>query len=98
MSIYQTVDEGLSSKIKKEIVEATSYKDLIEKLKSRRYTYSNLSRMLNHILCGFTKELAIECQEIEYIRVLGFNEVGQRYLGKIKKDLPLIRHCVTPSP
>ncbi len=92
LSIYQTVDEGLSSKIKKEIVEAISYKDLIEKLKSRRYTYSNLSRMLNHILCGFTKELAIECQEIEYIRVLGFNEVGQRYLGKIKKevDIPIL--------
>lgn len=92
LSIYQTVDEGLNSKIKKEILEAKSYNDLIERLKSKRYTYSKLNRMLNHILCGFTKEVAEKCKEIEYIRILGFNENGQRYLNKIKKEanIPII--------
>ena len=50
---YQTVDEGLGYKIKKEITNSKSYDDLINKLKSKRYTYNRLSRMLNHILCGF---------------------------------------------
>lgn len=92
LSIYQTVDEGLNIKIKKEIIEAKSYKDLIEKLKSKRYTYSKLTRMLNHILCGFTKEVAEKCKEIEYIRILGFNEKGQKYLNRIKKEtnVPII--------
>ena len=55
LSIYQTVDEGLGDKIKKEIVNSTSYDDLINKVKTKRYTYNKINRMLNHILCGFTK-------------------------------------------
>ncbi len=92
LSIYQTVDEGLGDKIKNEIIKATSYNDLISRVKSKRYTYTKISRILNHILCGFTKEIAKETKNIEYIRVLGFNDKGQNYLNKIKKDvvLPII--------
>ena len=44
--------------------------------------------MLIHILTSFTKEEAKELK-IDYIRVLGFNINGQKYLNKIKKELPL---------
>lgn len=92
LSIYQTVDEGLGDKIKKEIIESTNYDDLINRVKSKRYTYTKISRMLNHILCGFTKEEARITKNIKYIRVLGFNDKGQNYLNKIKKDviIPII--------
>ncbi len=89
LSIYQTVDEGLGDKIKKEIVNSTSYDDLINKVKTKRYTYNKINRMLNHILCGFTKELAEKTKNIEYIRVLGFDNIGQSYLNKIKKDVDI---------
>ena len=56
LSIYQTVDEGIDKLLKKEIVNATSYDDLIKRVKSKRYTYNKISRMLIHILCNFTKE------------------------------------------
>ena len=48
--------------------------------------------MLLHILCGFTKEEAERCREIQYIRVLGFNDKGRKYLNSIKKEceLPII--------
>ena len=60
-------------------------------VKTKRYTYNKLSRMFMHILCGFTKEEASNI-DIEYIRILGFNEQGQNYLNKIKKDtnIPII--------
>lgn len=92
INIYQTVDEGLGEKIKKEIVNATSYDDLIERVKSKRYTYNKINRMLTHILCGFTKEEKKEMRKLEYIRVLGFSEKGRNYLNKIKKevDIPII--------
>lgn len=92
LNIYQTVDEGIGDKIKKEIVSATSYSDLIEKIKSKRYTYSKINRMLNHILCGFTKEESNQTKNIEYIRILGFDLLGQKYLNKVKKsvDIPII--------
>lgn len=89
---YQTVDEGLGFKLKKEIISSTSYDELIEKIKSKRYTQNRINRMLNHILCNFTKEKKSKCQDLEYIRILGFNEKGQIFINKNKKkcDLPII--------
>lgn len=92
LSIYQTVDEGIDKALKKEILTASSYEELVTKLKSKRYTYNKITRMLLHILCGFTKEKATQFKEISYIRILGFNESGQKYLSSIKKQaqVPII--------
>ena len=92
LSIYNTVDEGIDQKLKKEIINATSYQDLINRIKSKRYTYNKLSRMLIHILCNFTKDKKEQFKEITYIRLLGFSDKGRKYLNLIKKDLdiPLI--------
>ena len=90
LSEYQTVDEGIENKIKKEIVDSETITDLITRLKSKRYTYSRISRMLIHILCNFTKEKAKTMNNIEYIRILGFSSLGQKYLNTIKKD------CIYP--
>lgn len=90
LSIYQTVDEGIENKLKKEIETSTSVSELIHKLKTKRYTYNKLSRMLIHILCDFTKTEANKMKNIEYIRVLGFSKTGQNYLNKIKKS------CIYP--
>lgn len=92
LSIYNTVEEGLDQKLKKEIIHATSYEDFINRIKSKRYTYNKLSRMLIHILCNFTKEKKEEFKNIRYIRLLGFSDKGRSYLNSIKKelDIPLI--------
>lgn len=92
LSIYNTVDEGIDKKLKKEIVNATSYEDLINRIKSKRHTYNKLSRMLIHILCNFTKEKKEEFSKITYIRLLGFSPEGRKYLNTIKKqiDIPII--------
>ena len=89
LSIYQTVDEGIDSLLKKEIINCNSYDELINKIKSKRYTYNKISRMLLHILCNFTKEKANSFREISYIRILGFNNKGKEYLNKIKKDVDI---------
>lgn len=86
---FQTVDEGIEGRIKKYINEKTK-QDLIEKIKTKRYTYNKINRMLTHILTSTTKEEAHF--EIDYIRILGFNKKGKKYLNSIKKEinLPLI--------
>ena len=89
LSRYQTVEEGIDKKLKKEIINSTSYDDFIKRIKSKRYTYNKISRMLLHILCNFTKEKASEWKRPEYIRILGFNTIGRVYLNHIKKDLTL---------
>lgn len=82
---YQTVDEGLANRIKKYINESNSLEELIKNVKTKRYTYNKLKRMFLHILVGFTKEMSND--NIEYIRVLGFNKFGKEYLNKVKKDI-----------
>lgn len=86
---FQTVDEGIENRIKRYIVEATSLDELISKIKTKRYTYNKIRRMLTHIMCNFTKEEASLFKNINYLRVLGFSDKGQTYLNRIKKSLPL---------
>lgn len=88
LSIYQTVDEGIENRIKKAITNSNSWKELIQNIKTKRYTYNKISRMLVHILTSFTKEEAKNIK-IDYIRILGFNNKGQKYLNSIKKDISL---------
>ena len=89
LSIYQTVEEGIDQVLKKEIEKATSYDDFIQRIKSKRYTYNKISRMLLHILCNFTKEKAGQMKDISYIRILGFTNKGRSYLNQIKKEVEL---------
>lgn len=89
LSIYQTVDEGLDKVLKKEVLYSISYDDLVTKLKSKRYTYNKITRMLLHILCGFTKEKATQFKTISYLRILGFTTNGQKYLNTIKKQVSI---------
>ena len=88
---YQTVEEGIENRIIKSISISNNYEELIKNIKTKRYTYNKISRMLLHILNDFTKEEALNIN-IDYIRVLGFNLNGQKYLNNIKKkiDIPLL--------
>lgn len=92
LSKYLGVDEGIENKILKIIDSATTFDDLIKKTKSKRYTYNRTLRMYNHILCGFTKEMASNYQMPEYIRVLGFSDVGKNILKQERKNtsVPII--------
>ncbi len=86
---YLDVDEGLSTRIKKEIKNSNNLDELILNIKTKRYTYNKISRMLNHILCSFTKEENNNIKKLEYIRILGFSNNGQKYLNEIKSNLSL---------
>ena len=86
LNIYLDVSEGLDNKLKGSINKnARDIDSLIKLVKSKRYTYNKINRMLTHILLGIKKDInEVECN---YIRVLGFNKVGRKYLNGIKKDI-----------
>lgn len=88
LGIYLDVDEGIDNRLKKVINECNNINELIEKIKSKRYTYNKLRRMLIHILVGFTKEDNKKLK-LDYIKILGFNSNGKKYLNKIKKDIDI---------
>ena len=83
---YQTIDEGIENRIKKAISKSNSWSELVNNIKTKRYTYNKINRMLIHILTNFTKEEKKK-KKIDYIRVLGFNINGRKHLNKIKKEI-----------
>ena len=89
---YETVDENIKYRIIKYITTCNNLEELINKIKTKRYTYNRIKRMLLHILCDFTKEENKKCNDIHYIRILGFNNIGRNYLNSIKKNakIPII--------
>ena len=96
LNIYQTVDEGIENRIIKYINESNNYEELIQNIKTKRYTYNKISRMLLHILTSFTKEEA-QSLNIDYIRLLGFTSIGKNYLNKIRGFYDDTMIKVTPN-
>lgn len=86
LSDYLTVDEGIENRLKKVIDKVDNFVEFINKMKTKRYTYNKINRMLIHILLGIKKEYNLT--DLEYIKILGFNLQGQKYLTKIKKEIP----------
>ena len=89
LTIYQTVDEDIVTSLKKNILNHDNINDYIKSIKSKRYTYNKIQRMLLHILINLTKEQSNLFKNISYIRLLGFNEKGKEYLNRIKKDIDI---------
>ena len=92
LNTYLDVDEGLDNLIKKNIIKSNSYLELIENIKTKRYTYNRLNRMFIHILLNIKKDDVKKLKEINYIRVLGFSTKGKKYLKEIrdKVNIPII--------
>lgn len=87
---YLDVVEGIDTRIKKVILKSNTLKELIDNIKTKRFTYNKLNRMFLHILFNFEKKDSK--QDLNYIRILGFNQKGRLYLKTIKNnlDIPLI--------
>lgn len=89
---YMDVSEGIDKRIKKFILKSSSYDELIENIKTKRYTYNRLNRMFIHILTNYTKEKSKKFKIMNYIKVLGFNKKGSDLIKEIKKEdfIPII--------
>ena len=83
---YLDVNEGIDKKIKKVILKVNNYEELVCNLKSKRYTYNKLNRMFLHILLNIKKN---DLYKIDYIRVLGFNANGRKYIKSMKEEITL---------
>ncbi len=85
-------EEGLGNAMKNGVRYWKSYDEMVEYLKSKRYTRTRVLRVMTSTLLGITRENVRSAQN--YVRVLAFDEKGSAYLKQIKKDgichLPII--------
>lgn len=91
-TLYEA-EEGLENRLIRSIKEATSFREFMEILKTKRYTWTRLQRLCLHTLTNTTKdEMSNIPKKCPYIRILGMNEKGRSYINDYKKELnvPLI--------
>ena len=88
LSIYHGIDYNLSNRINNYINKSNTLDELLNNIKTKRYTYNRLKRTLSYILFSITKE-EFNNLDLEYIRILGFNNKGKKHLNSIKKDIDL---------
>jgi predicted nucleotidyltransferase len=95
---YYGFTEGLDLRFTNFAMTAQSLDELLLAVKSKRFTYTRLQRLLLYFLFELTVSEVKEAQEYgpQYIRVLGFDEKGRELLSEMKKTawLPIIS---TPS-
>lgn len=84
------VSEGLEFLIKKAINSCNTLTELLNTIKSKRYTITRLQRILLYALLDISKKDMKLSKEIDspYIRVLGFNDNGKKLISKIMDKNP----------
>lgn len=92
---YLNVREGIENRLKKYAESCTSSEELIEAVKTKRYTRTYIQRMLCHLLLDIRKSDIALFKDLNcpaYIRILAFNEKGTHLIKEIKKrsDYPII--------
>lgn len=82
------VSEGLDNKIKKALENSSNIHNAIELAKSKRYTYTRISRILCQYYIGFEnfQTGVLRTSEAPYGRILGFNKTGANILRHIKDN------------
>lgn len=83
------VSEGLEFTIKTAVNSCNNIYDLLNKIKSKRYTQSRIQRILLYSLLGITKkDMEVAKNIVPYVRVLGFNNNGKQLISEIYKKNP----------
>ncbi len=83
IKIYDMNDE-IYARIYRGVSKSNAYEVFLKEVKSRNFSIKRIERIVLNILLNVTKK-AVDF-ELDYIRVLGFNQKGQEYLKQLKKD------------
>lgn len=88
---YPEINEGLENTIKNAANSCNTLPELINIIKSKRYTQTRIQRILLYILLDITKkDMYISRKTIPYARVLGYNQKGKELISEIYKANPKI--------
>lgn len=81
------ISEGLENRIFDCVRTACSLDELLDSIKTKRYSHARIRRIVLSAFLGIHREHA---GSLRYIRILGMNERGKRLLSLAEPKLPLI--------
>lgn len=85
------VSEGLENKIVKEIKKSKDYTDLIQNIKSRRYTLSRIKRAMVYLLLDVNKKTLEEYNDPKFCKLLAYNKKGADLLSYQNSNIKIIK-------
>ncbi|MEJ7541136.1 nucleotidyltransferase [Staphylococcus intermedius] len=88
-----TMSEGFENRLYRAALSSTDYTSFMQKLKTKRYTYTHIQRILMNVLLNF--QYADVSDEVHAVRVLAMTPQGQRYLKYLKVHFPERRIITT---
>lgn len=80
--------EGLEYKLKKEIEDSQTFDEFVSRIKSKRYTWTRIQRLLTATLLNI-KNIEVNSYKPQAIRVLAMSEQGRKYIKEIQESCPL---------
>lgn len=91
--------EGIHNKVYKALLASNSFDELMSNIKSKRYSYTRLSRILCQYFIGFENfnTLSLRKKECPYGRILGMNENGKKILNTIKRSCDFTLYTKLPN-
>lgn len=105
-NIYM-MTEGLEHRLQDKIRSADSYEAFLSAVKTKRYTWTRLSRLMIAILLNITTDVMNQHMLTDSVRILGMTKNGQQYLKSLdsvniitnvnKKNRDLVSHEVTAT-
>ena len=87
------VSEGLENRFKEKATKIKDLNTLLLEVKSKRYTYTRLKRIVASLVLGIDKECVSELYKIDklpYVKVLGFNNINTTLLNELNCTTNLI--------
>ncbi len=85
------VSEGLEYLIKESSEKTNSLIEVINNIKSKRYTQTRIQRILLYALLGINKlDMEMSKKIKPYVRILGFNDNGKKLLSEISDKAKVI--------
>lgn len=83
------VTEGLENAIKNAADSCNNIIDLVNMIKSKRYTQTRIQRILVYALLGINKKMMEASKKtVPYTRILGYTEKGKRLISEIMQRNP----------
>lgn len=86
--IYQ-MTEGIEFRLKEASLQSENFNEFIDKVKTKRYTWTRLQRLATYCLNQVQKEDIEQSWQHSYLHILGFTEQGQLFLSENKKNFSL---------
>lgn len=88
LALAPDISEGLENRIYSAVRQACSVEELLNSVKTKRYTYARIKRIVMSLFLGINAEYAKNIPP--YIRVLGFNGRGSEILSAATPKIPVI--------